>query len=136
MRSDSFEIWNSNTMQSNASHMLRFLISSWKFHEIKSKNQFFGIFSEISGHAYPRPMVDALTFCQMKGIIKIHNHGKFHFYSICGCQVIKFSMFSWRCNIHEIGHFGGFLDPNSPKHGSAFLKFAPAILFRERKPVF
>ena len=31
----------------------------------------------------------ALFFCQVKDLMKIHNRGKFHQYSICGCQVKK-----------------------------------------------
>ena len=30
---------------------------------------------------------------QMKGLMKIHNRGKFHLYSICGSQVINVQMF-------------------------------------------
>ena len=52
---------------------------------------------------------------QIKGLIKIHNRGKFHLYSVCGSQVIKFQIVSWRCSIHEMAHFGGFLSPFSPK---------------------
>ena len=33
---------------------------------------------------------------EMKGIMEMYNHGKFHLYSISGSQVIKFEMFSWR----------------------------------------
>ena len=35
------------------------------------------------------PMSYALFFCQVKDLMKIHNRGKFHQYSICGCQVKK-----------------------------------------------
>ena len=52
---------------------------------------------------------------QIKGLMKIHNRGKFHLYSICGSQVIKFQIVSWRCSIHEMAHFGVFLSPFSPK---------------------
>ena len=66
----------------------------------------------------------------------MYNRGKFHLYSICGCQVIKFEMFSWRCSIHEMAHFGGFLGPNSPKNGQIFLKFLPEIVLKDSKRVF
>ena len=58
----------------------------------------------------------------------MYNPGKFHLYSVCGCQVIKFEMFSWRCSIHEMAHFWGFLDPNSPKYGQILLKFLPDVV--------
>ena len=64
------------------------------------------------------------------------NRGKFHLSSICGCQVIKFEMFSWRCSIHEMAHFGGFLGPNSPKYGPILLKFLPEIVLTDVKTVF
>ena len=32
-------------------------------------------------------------FCLLKGPMDIHNAGKFHEYSICGCQVINFQRF-------------------------------------------
>ena len=50
-------------------------------------------------------MGHAQIFCQMKGLMKIHNCGKFHLYSICGCQVINFQFFLWQYSIHELGHF-------------------------------
>ena len=53
--------------------------------------------------------------CQIKGLMEIHNRGKFHLCRICGSQVIKFQIVSWRCSIHEMAHFGGFLSPFSPK---------------------
>ena len=63
----------------------------------------------------------------------MHNHGKFHLYSICGCQVIKFEMFSWRWSIHEMGHFRGFLGPNSRKYGHILLKFLPEVVLTDTK---
>ena len=65
----------------------------------------------------------------------MYNRGKFHLYSICGCQVIKFEMFSWRCSIHEMAHFGGFLGPNSPKYGLILLKFLPEVVLSDTKAV-
>ena len=76
-------------------------------------------------------MGDNAIFFQMKGLMKIHNRGKFHLYSICGCQFINFQMFLWQWNIRELGHFGAFLGPNSPKYDSILLKFAPEVVFEE-----
>ena len=72
----------------------------------------------------------------MKGVMKIHNHGKFHLYSISGFQVIKFQMFSWRWNIHEMVHFGGFLGPFSPNSDLILLKFGPGVEHYETKTVY
>ena len=63
--------------------------------------------------------------------MKIHNRGKFHLYSICGSQVIKFQIVSWRCSIHEMAHFGGFLSPFSPKSSSILLKFGPKVEYHK-----
>ena len=68
--------------------------------------------------------------------MKMYNPGKFHFYSISACQVIKFEMFSWRCSIHEMAHFGGFLGPNSPKYGPILLKFLPEVELKDTKTAF
>ena len=44
-------------------------------------------------------------------------------------------MFSWRCSIHEMALFGGFLDPFSPKYGSSLLKFRPEAVSHKKKTV-
>ena len=74
--------------------------------------------------------------CQMKGLIEVHNRGKFHLYSICGCEVIKFQMFSWWGSIHEMAHSGEVLGPNSPKKGRIRLKFLPEVVLKNTKTVF
>ena len=66
----------------------------------------------------------------------MYNRGKFHIYSISGCEVKKFEMFSWRCRIHEMGHFGGFLGHNFPKYGRILLKFLPEVVLKNTKSVF
>ena len=66
----------------------------------------------------------------------MYNRGKFHLYSICGCQVIKFEMFSWQWSIHEMVHFEGFLGHNSPKYGPILLKFLPEVVLKETKLAF
>ena len=65
----------------------------------------------------------------------MYNRGKFHLYSICGCRVIKFQMFSWRCSIHEMAHFWGFLGPNSPKYDPILLKFLAEVVLKDKKTV-
>ena len=44
-------------------------------------------------YALLQPMSQASIFCHIKGLMKIHNRGKFDQYSICGCQVKIFSKF-------------------------------------------
>ena len=65
----------------------------------------------------------------------IHNRAKFYPYSICGSQVISSQKFSWQWSIHELGHFGGFWDPNSSKNSSVLVKLAPEIVFKKRNRV-
>ena len=71
----------------------------------------------------------------MKGLMKIHNRAKFHLCSICGPQVINFQMFLGPWSSHELGHFGGFLSPNSPKNASILLKLPPEVDLKERNAV-
>ena len=42
-------------------------------------------------YALLHPMSYVPRFCQMKYIVKIYICGKFHQYSICGCEVKDFS---------------------------------------------
>ena len=73
---------------------------------------------------------------EIKGLMEIYNRGKFHLYSISGCEVKKIEMFSWRWSIHEMVHFWGFSGPKSPKCGPILLKFAPQLLLKESKTLF
>ena len=67
--------------------------------------------------------------------MQIHNCAKFHCHSICDCQVINFQKFSGPWSSHELGHFGGFLGPNSPKNSSILLKLVPEVDLKERNTV-
>ena len=58
------------------------------------KIDFLAIFKRFSGYGFLRPMSYARILGQMKGLMEIHNPGKFHQYSICGCQVMYFQRFS------------------------------------------
>ena len=73
---------------------------------------------------------------QIKGLQRCTIVVKFHLYSISGCEVKKFEMFSWRWSIHEMTHFLVFLGPKSPKCGPVLLKFAPQLLPKESKTLF
>ena len=66
----------------------------------------------------------------------MYNRGKFHLYSISGCQVIKFEMILWQWNIHEMTHSGRFSGHNSPKYGPILLNFLPEVVLKETKSVF
>ena len=68
--------------------------------------------------------------------MKIHYCGKFHLYSICGCQVINLQMFSWQSSIHEIALFGGFWALTPPKCCQILPKFLPELVFKETQTVF
>ena len=64
-------------------------------------------------YALLHPANQASGFWQKKELMKIHNADKFHWYSICGCQVLNFQMFSYQCNIPEKKKYflGGALLP-------------------------
>ena len=77
----------------------------------------------------------ALIFWHMKGLIKIHNRGKFYEYSIFDCQVINFQSFSYQFSIHEMALFGEVLGPNSHKYHQILITFSPQVVFKETKTV-
>ena len=60
------------------------------------------------------PWVTPQFLSQMKGLTKIYNCGRFHLYSICGCQVINVQMLLRQCSTLDIvpfGFFGGLFLP-------------------------
>ena len=67
--------------------------------------------------------------------MEIHNRANFHFDNIGGSQDIQFQMFLGPRSSHELGHFGGFFGPNSPKNASILLKLAPEVDLKERNTV-
>ena len=68
-------------------------------------------------------IIYAPIFCQIKGLMKVHNRGKFHQYSICGCQVMNFQMFSQQQKLPLQAASGWFSGHNSPKCSQILLKF-------------
>ena len=62
-----------------------FLCSPKNSRKLGRKNWFWGTFL---GNLGLRPMSYAQIFGQIKGIIQIHNGGKFHLYNICRCEVM------------------------------------------------
>ena len=92
----------------------------------------FGSFSITPSYAL---LVTPQFLLGIKGLMEMYNCGKFHLYSICGCQAIKFEMFLWQWRIHEMAHFGRFWGPSFPKYGPILLKFLPEVLLKETKSV-
>ena len=64
-----------------------------------------------------RPLNYDPIFCQVKDFLKIYNLGKFHQFSICGCQVKNFPCFAHRFSIHGMLFFGRLVGLFSPKYG-------------------
>ena len=111
MVSDLDQLCNASWCIRHVTFIILFLKKNWNW---AKKKQSFGFFQRFFDHTLLRPMSDTPVFCQMKDLMRIHNRGKFHVYSICGCKVINFKMFLWQCSIHELGHFGGFWALNAP----------------------
>ena len=67
-----------------------FWYSPENFKNLIQKAHFVVGFQKFFDHTLFHPMDNAPIFRQMKGLIEIHNPGRFYCYSICGCQVIYF----------------------------------------------
>ena len=76
--------------------------------KIGPKSWFFVHFESFFVYALLHPMSYAPRFCQMKDLIKIYICGKFHQYSICGCEVKNFQSFSYWFSIYEMVPSWGF----------------------------
>ena len=74
--------------------------------------------------------------CQMKDLIIILIRGRFHEYSICGCEIKNFQSFSYWFSIHEMGPFWWFLYPYSPKYCSILVKFWPEVVSNKKNTLF
>ena len=94
------------------------------------KTHFLAQFWRIFLYALLHSMSHASVFCQIEGHIKIHTRGKFHEYSMGGCQVIN------QFSIHEMTLIEGFWGLNSPKYCLIFTKFLPKVVFKKKKSVF
>ena len=73
--------------------------------KLPQKPHFVVGFQRFLNHALFRRVGDAPIFGQMKGLMEIHNPGKFHWYSICGCQVIYFQSLSYQ---QKVGFLAAF----------------------------
>ena len=103
--------------------------------KLGQKTNFWAHFERFFHYTLLRPLSYAPIFCQIKGLMMIHNRGKFHQYSISGSQAINFQMFLWRCSIHEMAPFGGFLGLFSPTYSSILLKISPEAVYCKTKIV-
>ena len=135
MRSSLYKTFTSELLQ-RTTYILVFN-AILKFAKIKPKNIFWLIFGSFSIMPSYTLWVTPQFLCQMKGLMKMHNCGKFHLCSICGCKVIKLEMSPWRWSIHEMApFFWKFLGPNFPKYGLILLKFTSELVFQENKTLF
>ena len=66
-------------------------------------------------------------FSQIKGLIKIHNCGKFDEYRIFDYQVMNLQNFSHHQKVPFLGPFGWFFGHNSPKYSQIILKFGAVM---------
>ena len=131
MKSNLYEYFTNDAMQNNASHTLRLLVQSQKFQEIKpkthfpahSKRFFVHTLLHLSATSIPPPPPS------IKCTMKIQNRGKFHKYSICGCQVKNFPSFGNPFSTHEMALLGVFLGLLSTKDGPILMKFSPEIVY-------
>ena len=79
------------------------------------------------GHTLRALWCHAQIFCQMKGLMKIHNRAKFHCHSICGSQVICSQSFSYQKKGGFMAAFGWFLVYYNPKSSLICTKFSPVM---------
>ena len=73
------------------------------------------------------PMSYVPIFGRIKGLIDIHTRGKFHKYSICGCQVIYLQRYSEQQKVGFLAAFGWFFKDYSPKWGWICTKLSPVM---------
>ena len=97
-------------MQDDASDMLLFLLNYEKWLKLGQKTYILVYFEMFLVYFLLLPKSYAPRFCQIKDLIKIHVLGKFHQYSICGCEVKNFQSFSYVFSIDEIAPFWGGQD--------------------------
>ena len=96
MKSDLYQIFTSDALQGNTSFILWFFKKMLKIPKNSAKKLnfrlIFGSFSITPSYVL---LVTPQFLLGIKGLMEMYNCGKFHLYSICGCQAIKSEMFSW-----------------------------------------
>ena len=78
---------------------------------------------------FPPPPFPPFPRFPIKCTMKVHNRGKFHKYSIYGCQVKNFPSFGNPFSTHEMALLGVFLGLSSTKDGPILMKFSPKIVY-------
>ena len=115
-------------MQCNITYHIQYSFSySSKNSKKSQKTYFLALLQSFFFYTFLRPMSNAPIFCQMKDLMKIHNRGKFHQHSICGCQVSNFQMFSQKQKVEFQTSSRWLFDHNSPKCCQIQLKFGPVM---------
>ena len=109
-----------------------FLNSHENFKKLTQKHHFVIGFQKFLDHAIFRPMGDVPIFGQMELLMEIHNPGKFHWYSICGCQVIYFQSFSYQQKVGFLAAFGWFFVDYNPKSRPICTKISPVMQCKVR----
>ena len=72
-------------------------------------------------------MDDVRIFGQMKGLMEIHNPGKFHQYCICGWQVKYFQSLSYQQKVGFRVAFGSFFMDYNAKSSPICTKISPVM---------
>ena len=122
-------IFTSDALKHKASDMSRFLIQSKNSSKRSQKKYFLAHFRRFFIYTLLRSMIHPQSFFQIVGHMKIHNRGKFHEYSISGCQVIDFQFFCTDSASMKWPFLGGFLVPNSAKHCLILMKLSEKVCF-------
>ena len=81
-------------------------------------------------------MSHVLIFCQIKGLLKVHNCGKFHLHSHCRYQLTFFWSFAHHISIYTEHIFEGVSGPYFSKYDPILLKFTLEVVFSQTKRVF
>ena len=81
-------------------------------------------------------MSQATKSCQMKDLIKIYICGKFHQYSICGCEGKSFQNFSYWFSIHKMAPFFEFWALTPPNIVRSCWNFEQRKFSNKTKTVF
>ena len=108
-------------MQSKAKHHIcyGFLYILENSRQWTQKSYFWGLIWWFLSHTLQPHWCHTQIFCQMKGLMMIHNRANFHLYKICG---------SWAI----FGVFGG---PSSPKNAPISIKLASDLVIKKRNTV-
>ena len=110
MWSNVYKNFTTDAMQDNAWYLRWFLMQYKNSSKLNQKHEFLAHSKTFLVYTFLRPKSYA-PICQVKDFMKIHDHGKFHQYTNCGCR----SFLYW-FSIHEITLFGRILGNYSPKY--------------------